>query len=348
MDSNNKFKIIKKIIISTFFCLCCFFLLVSLFVAYKRKSNDGVLGRSKPPNSFVVDSGEGYFIGRMDKYGFNNDKMEDNFPYIIFSGDSYTEAFQLSRSKNYVSLINKVFPQYNCFNYGNSGNSIADYIYNSQFPYKEFNVVFNFIQVTQNDFIIDSQREDKLIYLDKIDMTIKARQNINSYDNTAEFIASKMGVAYPFIGYTYKKILQYFEKNKVSATQAYAEKILTDEEKNILIWELTALKEKYGDNFAIIYVSSLPSISSKRVNMEKSKYTEEFENYLFSKCEELDIDIIDTNNAFIDFYNETNQLPRGFNNTKPGSGHINEYGHKIISELVVEYLNDKMGVIDNK
>ena len=33
-----------------------------------------------------------------------------------------------------------------------------------------------------------------------------------------------------------------------------------------------------------------------------------------------------------DYYNENYKLPRGFSNTKIGSGHINEDGHHVIAE----------------
>ena len=35
---------------------------------------------------------------------------------------------------------------------------------------------------------------------------------------------------------------------------------------------------------------------------------------------------------FEEYYNENCKLPRGFSNTKIGSGHINEDGHRVIAE----------------
>lgn len=336
-----------KLIISIILCFLLFYTITSLFISHIEKSVDSPLGKSKPKKSLLVYSDEGYFNDSMDEYGFNNNSFENKaLPYIIFNGDSYTEAIQVNRSSNYVSLVNETFSEYNCFNYGKSGNSIADYIYNAELPKKQFDIAFNFIQVKQYDFTTDSQREDKNIYIDNDNdhFVIKTRE-INK--GKLETVISKYsGTVYPFFRYSFlqlQNVIKPKAKNNINNTSV-KKRVFGKNDKRLIDWELEQLKNKYGNNISFIYISDYPVVSKNGIVFSGDEYYYDFENYLFDKCKEWDIDIIDTSDAFADFYKNTKQLPTGFNNTRPGSGHINQYAHKIIAGLVNQYIKDNMEI----
>lgn len=58
------------------------------------------------------------------------------------------------------------------------------------------------------------------------------------------------------------------------------------------------------------------------------------------ECEHMDIDFIDTGDAFLEHYNRYHELPYGFANTTPGNGHLNEVGHKIMADVIIDYLEE--------
>ena len=57
-------------------------------------------------------------------------------------------------------------------------------------------------------------------------------------------------------------------------------------------------------------------------------------------CEDNNLSFIDATDAFLAHYRETYQMPYGFSNTKPGVGHLNETGHRIIAELVYHQITE--------
>jgi lysophospholipase L1-like esterase len=47
--------------------------------------------------------------------------------------------------------------------------------------------------------------------------------------------------------------------------------------------------------------------------------------------------VINTGEQFIRCFETKGELPRGFNNSRPGSGHLNETGHRLVAETLAEY-----------
>ena len=57
-------------------------------------------------------------------------------------------------------------------------------------------------------------------------------------------------------------------------------------------------------------------------------------------CDEYNIRFIDMSNRFIDEYNKDYILPYGFANTSVGVGHLNKYGHSMISDELYKMISE--------
>ncbi len=57
-----------------------------------------------------------------------------------------------------------------------------------------------------------------------------------------------------------------------------------------------------------------------------------------------DIIFVDTISAFESLYKEKHILAHGFTNTAVGSGHLNEYGHKLVAEVVAKMIKEHSNV----
>jgi hypothetical protein len=96
------------------------------------------------PESKLRWGAEGFINETADENGFNNDGFLGQKPVVCMMGDSYTEALQVERNNNYVSLLNKFFDEKSLFyNLGMSGQSIAHYISYANWYEKEFDCFLN-------------------------------------------------------------------------------------------------------------------------------------------------------------------------------------------------------------
>lgn len=57
------------------------------------------------------------------------------------------------------------------------------------------------------------------------------------------------------------------------------------------------------------------------------------------KCNDYGIGFIDMTTKFVSLLNQKHVFPRGFYNTMPGKGHMNEHAHKIIAESIYDHLH---------
>ena len=46
--------------------------------------------------------------------------------------------------------------------------------------------------------------------------------------------------------------------------------------------------------------------------------------------------------AFVEYYEHNKEVPYGFSNTKPGNGHLNKLGHRLIAEALIPYIKEAL------
>jgi hypothetical protein len=81
------------------------------------------------------------------------------------------------------------------------------------------------------------------------------------------------------------------------------------------------------------------------VNDEGRPYTGDVSMYsdlMNDLCNQHGILYADMTDIFLSAYEDSYILPYGFANTTPGSGHLNEYGHRMIAEELGRIISEDM------
>ena len=60
-------------------------------------------------------------------------------------------------------------------------------------------------------------------------------------------------------------------------------------------------------------------------------------------CRENGILFLDLTDSYLAGYNGQHKLPYGFANTRPGSGHMNRWGHGLFAQAVFDTISDREG-----
>lgn len=347
-------KKICKFIISAIAAILIWNIIISIFI-YKNDglSRDLDMGPRYKPNTVIVNGTEGYGNNKFDNLGFNNEYIDLNKhdKRIIVLGDSHTEATQVNRSQNFCSILqSKMKNNYEVLNLGISGNSVAEYIYYADKYLKIFNPDYVIIQVTGDDFFSDATNSSKRLYIKNDNVnSIEILENKDVVINKTKLFKDKY-LNFPIITYMYnfkinqlKNSLLYPNQNNQTNEKVVADEESLNYEKNRILvnWEINKLKELYGSKLIILYLPSTPNIIDNQVeyvNKNELKSKKLIEEY--SVLEK--IPSIDLNDEFINLYKQYGIFPRGFNNTTPGNGHLNQYGHEVVAEKVYKYFNDIM------
>ncbi len=122
-------KFMKVIITFIIICLLTELMLRILVIAPAATVSDEELGWMYKPNAKIIHSSEGYAHLTFDAYGFNNKSIINMFSErtLLVFGDSYTEALQVDRANNFVSLASNKLKCMHIYNSGRSGLSLIDY-----------------------------------------------------------------------------------------------------------------------------------------------------------------------------------------------------------------------------
>ncbi len=281
------------------------------------------------------------------KNGLNNDDSVYDGDFrssIIVLGDSHTESLQVEREVNFVSRLMQKLNQErlnsSVFNLGISGLSLADYISFADKYKATYEPDLLIIQVTESDFFTDATSPYKLVHIvnERGAYAIEVNQ---SYESRLKQILK--GVYKPLNDIErIITLLPFLEYSKIKAEQLLksqntthnTETLKKSNDIELLDWELKMLKEAYNIPIVLLYLPTTPVIKDGSVIQVK----DHFMPVLSEIAKRYDVMIVNMEDVFNENYKLTKTLPRGFNNTSPGVGHLNETGHRLIAEELVKVI----------
>jgi lysophospholipase L1-like esterase len=93
---------------------------------------------------------------------------------------------------------------------------------------------------------------------------------------------------------------------------------------------------------AVLYTPQTPLLNEGRVFLEEDEIGRQYAQeraILREACRELNLPFWDPTARFVSYVTETGQFPKGFANNRPGYGHLNPEGHRIVAGLVADELH---------
>jgi lysophospholipase L1-like esterase len=311
-------------------------------------------GKRFAPYGKVVHSSEGYAKFVLDEEGYNNEEklLQKDGHLVVVLGDSFTEAFQVPREDNFCSqsiqMLNKADQSWVIYNMGISGNSIANYIAYGNSIINKFNPDYIVLVVTSDDFTTDALNTSKNCYIVKNDSGFAIAYESGKKKKLKEMKDSFVAFS-PLTGLTYVQFSSLLPKLLASENKpflpssGYIEKSNKETDNgnkyiDLISWEFDKLHNIYGDKLVLLYLSSAPYIDSNgTVSFNESPLNTQIKNIAKEICKNRNIHYIDSRDDFNLAYTESKLFPRGFSNSKPGSGHLNYLGHKILADKLAEY-----------
>ncbi len=305
--------------------------------AYERQAGwfdtpCGATAAVRQPYSILVHGTEGYSISRMDRNGFTNPDMDLASNYVLMMGASHTQGKEISPNKKYSVLVNDYFYDdglLHTYNISCDGSFLPSQINHFKAAVEAFpNAEAITIEIMSTDYSINQLEEaldqpeynesDSAVHFSRLSFMGKLRNSIKSYMP----MFSKM------------------KKNKEAFEQAKASKSIfqvDEQEYNRVINEGLALLRSESDK-PIVFIYH-PAVDIEPDGKLSLKYSSTWEIFKMA-CNNNGIDIIDSGEDFLDYYYDHKEVPYGFNNTSLGTGHLNEVGHRIIANEIVEYLEE--------
>lgn len=279
-------------------------------------------------NQLKSNMKEGFAWFTMDSYGFNNqDDAAYYEPDILLMGSSNMEGTQVKADENTGALLNQMLPEYQTYNIGMSGHTL-----------------YRCVDNLENALKTHSPQKYVVLVTDSVDLSVEEMQKvikkeaepIPSYDSGFMYHLQKI----PAVKVIYKQISDWIYMQSGSTSQesddnSESEKETTDAYTAVLKEFLNQASElAKRQEVPLIIVYQPPQMLEKDGSIA---YTHSKENVEFfqKECAAQGIVFHDMTDDFTKLYEEEHIVAHGFRNTQAASGHLNKYGHKLISEAIV-------------
>jgi len=316
------------IIALTVLCLLCA-LYYNVPVHYENET--GATEYYWEPNRFYSKGTEGFALGRTNNEGFNNllDYSEGERIDILLMGSSNMEGFNVAQEDNAAAQLNTFMGgEKYTYNIGTAGHTLL-------YSIKHLSAAL--ARYAPEDYVV-IEANSVAFAPEEIEAVLEERlPDIPSHSGGAIELLQKL----PYLRLFYTKYVKGM--NDGDAVDAGA-RAAQEADAETYAGLLEALMEKVARECEAAQVQPLivydPVI---RVDREGKAYAETDEEQLRAMraaCEKNGIVFVDLSGAFLAEYRETYRLPFGFTNTRPGSGHINKWGHRIFAQEVYRVIRE--------
>ncbi|MFT5527762.1 MAG: hypothetical protein ACI9G1_005381 [Pirellulaceae bacterium] len=313
---------------------------------------------------FVVQPGEYQFFEEgiattsMGKYGCATfpDFTEVEEPTVIFWGDSYITALQVPNDVKAPAVFNRTWnvpkTPLKAVGVGTGGWSMADIYY--QIPHYErmsqdLRAHIIFVSDLDSDFEPNkSRREAQLVERDgelqfvPSDWTPQ-HENIKKLTVDSKFYfvwhLLKRFSTRPDLRFAVGPVSRRaVDETAVESPQQRVEKFAASYR-----FVIDNLKEQTTKPIIFVYIAAVPGLDNGELATQdpNSDLAKSFARI----CTEKDVPFINLGHALIRVAHKQRAFPRGFANSNPWTGHLNELGHQTAAQVIVEYLRDNPHVI---
>ena len=286
------------------------------------------------PNSVIIHGTEGYGVTKVDSNGYLNPEGQLMDGYVLMLGSSHTQGKEVPSNQKYSVLVNDHFAKssdflytYNVSSDGNFLPSLIKHFSAAVEAFPEAGTVT--LEIANTDFSV-SELENAL-------------QQVQ-YDPQSSIVHQVERLS--FKGKLKNSIKEYFpllslmKKKLETKLAAQSDSISTKRDsadyKVLLEETMKLIRSQFDGNIIFVYHPNVVFDENGEASIAYSETWLLFRN----TCRAHGISVIDMGPVFLNHYEHARQLPYGFSNTTPGTGHLNKVGHQLIAQTLIEFLEE--------
>ena len=305
------------------------------------------------PGAYVLQVKEGVGYQKVDDNGYMNENLSlSDDGYVLVLGSSHTQGKEVKRGERYTDLLNEWLggsEELMVYNMGTDGHVYDDLVCGftaaiAQFP----NASTVVLEIRTTECTIEEltgaleQRE-----YDPEQTGTAITESLSFMDHLKAFVKENV----PLITAIKKQLLSVeftwdipfglsrsADSAEMQADGSAADDTDTsDSYYDAVLATANLMREAFDGTIIVMYhgTGELQSDGSFAWN-EEDTY-DDFRQAL----EDTGIIFLDLQDRFEEMYDTQHVLPNGFNNTSPGTGHMNRYGHLACAEALYEVLTEE-------
>lgn len=307
------------------------------YIPYNVECESGATDFVLPANFKGFNGEEGYVPIQLDKNGYNNEMVPDEIN-VLCIGSSHTLAYTVKPGEGYPAILNKSLQDSNGMTAYNIG------MFGHEWYYCMDNLEEAIETFQPTDYVVVES------FYSKFETAKLQRLNDNKYADAGQVTSKLVRTIkqFPYLQLASHQLKNMMSQStKISAGTTQTETILKSE---------TSLPEDYITELEQTFARTAEIVSKQNckfiflyhpdvlVDEKGNAYTDTDKVYLaYTKelCEKYGFIFVDMSATFLQAYEDSYILPRGFANTKIGYGHLNRYGHEMIAEELYQIITEE-------
>ncbi len=307
---------------------------------------DEVLGHYvRKPGSVVLERSEGWAETAINKHGLighGDAVLAKAGPKFVLWGDSHVEAFQVDDSQKAVSVYNAGAGNGDIkgLAIGESGLSVADYYFDiPKIEHAYSDIVRHVIMLNGMNDVLPCES------LSTHSRFAASPWRLEEEHFTPNDIGLQLGpvvslLRLEFLYDLYRSVREHVFHFDFGEATASVDEQVADRPSPLEMtagWEflIQALKKQAKGELVFLYCPMTPQLGGGAVTREDPD--RRYKTFFFNICQKNGVGVIDLTHSFLRMYDEQHHLPRGFQNSVMGAGHLNERGHAAIAQMLSDY-----------
>ncbi|MEB3221684.1 MAG: hypothetical protein VKS61_06355 [Candidatus Sericytochromatia bacterium] len=295
----------------------------------------------------LVQGTEGYCVTHINADGYRGPDASPPLAgevRVLAVGDSYTEAFQVRDEETYVGLLQHHLARHTqrpvrVINGGASGGNPPEYVQLAGHFQQRFQPTWTVLQLTDSDFtepeLTASEHRFRLVATPAGFETASNAGTRARHDLLQRFplLGVFTGFATGRVAITHLKRLQEAPAPTTAAAPsavAAPQPLVT----RALPWLARELARRYP-RAVVLYLPTLAAHPGRQAETQ-------LERLATGHLRGAGIPVINMRADFEDFEAYSRQRVQGFDNTEPGVGHLNAYGHALVARRLVQFLTPRV------
>lgn len=289
------------------------------------------------PGAVLIHGTEGYGINKIDGNGYINPQGTLQEPFVLCMGSSHTQGKELSAGENYVSLINQQYSKASgslaAYNIASDGNFLPSLIKHFPAAVEAFpHPAAITIEISSADFSVEELQNamEQTTYNEH-----QSVKNLSSHMGLKDKLKVFIKEYLPLVSLVKSKLetsaaAPIGDAAPEAGSKADAQAALEN--------AIAKIRSQYNGKILFIYHTQTIIEEDGTVSFAPDALFDTLQ----SACTENDIALLDMRPIFAEHYAQHREIPYGFSNTKPGNGHLNALGHRLIAEAVSQQIREVM------
>jgi hypothetical protein len=302
------------------------------------------------PGTTIVWKSEGWGRSYFGRFGIGciPDVSRETRGLVLLWGDSDVEAFPVDDHRKMAQQLTGLLTERGrnlvCASRAMGGDNLADYILNIPAYEEQLPAITRHIILMNgpDDVLPDQANDTRGIFRTTHGYELLRRPaQYHSHDAKRLIDDLRLYFAVPLLRSLTRDLSLRFTPGPVPAVSDAAQpdpnSCRTGSDLR-QAWDFLAarIRQATRKGVAIVYVPHVPRIEGNRVVCDDPDWP--LVSGFAASCRDAGIDFINLHETFVRHYTATGEFPRGFPNSRPGDGHLNVTGHRLIAEALFDYL----------